>query len=346
LTPEFLDARGTAFKYYLSPEAYRYYLPALLTGALQEFSENGSLTYSVVWNLRPSFWALYDAGDDRDLRARQSAFTEDQYGAVCAFLGLVFDQLPRLRHLAAQALYWGWNQLDTPDLEAVKAYYHELCTFSYPEPDDPEVAALCREIRAAFAETPYPGDDKLCSSNQDEEAAECAIELRDVKWQSAHPELLARNYTALSFLSNAGFRYFLPAFLLADLVGYGLGYESNADPVFDLTYGLDGKDWREVDRTTRNALDALGIRSEEQVIESLRKAGIGERRAKELLRKGMQQSHKMDRQKYSRRRLSVFTRPERMAIIAYLEYRAATYNFRAAEIHQALENYWRPSVSR
>ena len=102
LTPEFL-AKGQFAFCYLSSKAYRYYLPALLTMALKEFQNDGKRIHSVVFGLRPSFWSLYYEGNDRAFEANASALTPTQYRAVCAFLGLVFDRLPRLKYLAAQA---------------------------------------------------------------------------------------------------------------------------------------------------------------------------------------------------------------------------------------------------
>ena len=242
LTPEFLATRWSAYCY-LSAEAYRYYLPALLMAALKELPNTRGLLHSVVFDLRPSFWLLYYEGTDDTFQSRQAAFTIPQYHAVCAFLGWVFNQLPGLRHLAAQALHWGWNRRETPSLQAANLYYRQLRTYVYPEPDNPEIMRLYREIGTAFATTPYPGDDKLCGSEQGNEPAEDAMELRGLKWQSAHPVLLARCYTAMRFLSDAGFRYFLPAYLLADLAGS----DSNADPVVQLVYGMEDKTitWRQ-----------------------------------------------------------------------------------------------------
>ncbi|HLK61757.1 MAG TPA: DUF6714 family protein [Chthonomonadaceae bacterium] len=223
----------------LSPEGYRYYLPAFLIEALQEFSDDSSFLHRLLLKLCPFFWLVYHEGDDLDLRARQAVFTPVQYQAVCAFLGLVIAQLPFLRYRAMQALHWGWNQMDTPALAAANQYYQEMRSFSYPGSEDPKIEALCQEIRTAFAATPYPGDNALCEAEPGWEGAEYAIEFRGLKWQSAHPILLARSYSALSFLSEAGLRYFLPAYLLADLMGDALGYWSNAEPVFKLTFSSD-----------------------------------------------------------------------------------------------------------
>lgn len=74
LGPDFLRERWASFGY-LSPEAYRYYLSALLIGALEEFSDSADLLHATLFSLPPSYWALYYRGKDRDFAAKQSAFT-------------------------------------------------------------------------------------------------------------------------------------------------------------------------------------------------------------------------------------------------------------------------------
>jgi hypothetical protein len=326
---------------YLSPEAYRYYLPSLLVAALQEFPSDDGLVSSVVFHLRPDFHPLYYQGEDSVLRARLSILSTDQYRAVSAFLGLAFDQLPRLRHLAAQALHWGWNTLDTPALQAVEAYYHELQSFFYPEPEDPETLALCREITTAFAHTPYPGDNRLCGSGVGDEPAEMAMELRGVQWQSAHPTLLAQCYSALSFLSAEGFRYFLPAFLLADLLDDEFDTGSDANPTFHLTYGFERPE-RQMDAVEKFALyRAAGI-----LPDLAKQLGLSNREMQEMLERQQEQPdlpEQADRRARSMRRFMTFNAQERMAIIRYLEYRADD-DFNGPTIQNALESYWRPSV--
>jgi hypothetical protein len=326
LTSEVLARQRSAFMY-LSPKAYRYYLPSLLTWAFRELPEDDRPMHSVVFGLRPSFWLLYYEGKDDDLHYQQSAFTPEQYRAVCAFLGLVFDQFPSLHHLAAQALHWGWNQYNTPALEAANKYYQEMRTFSYPEPDDPEVAQLCHEIRSAFATTPYPGDNELNGGSdkdiRDDEPAEMAMELRGIQWQSVHPQLLARCDAALSFLSNAGFRYFLPAFLLADLLDHEHG--SNANPVFDLT-----------DHLYDASLDLAKITAFRKRTDT-EFTSISPQEAQEIVQRHTKW------EEYRTNRLRLFNREERMAIIHYLEF-CAKDQYRTDEINRALERYWRPSL--
>jgi hypothetical protein len=261
--------------------------------------------------LRPCFGTLFHDGRNTHWRrwrkwyqARQAAFTDEQHRAACGFLGLfITDSESRYQHLAAQALHWRWNRLDTPALQAAHAYYHRLHHFTYPEPEDPRVAALCTEIRSAFAATPYPGDDQLAGGGGDE-SSEIGVEFRGLRWQSVHPELLVYQYTATSFLSDAGFRYFLPAFLLADL----FEYESNANLEFTLTHGLTGQAEPQSDEATERAGRTINWRE------------------------------------HAERRFAAFTRPERLAIIHYLEYRAENDGYAAPGIEAALDSYWRPSL--
>ena len=320
---------------YFTPDAYRFYVTAFLRAALNEFPDNDFM-YTAVSALRPSLNSVYYEGEDSSLHAKQSAFTESQYRAVCDFLGLAFDQeAGRSRHHAAQTLHYGWNRFDTPALQAANQYYHELRTFTYPEPEDTQIAALCREIRAAFATTPYPGDDELSDPGKGEEPAEMALDLRGVQWQSASPDLLARCYSALSFLSDAGFRYFLPAYLIADICGY----EGNAEPVLDLTRGLYDEN---IDRENMKDLQAF-VDAGMIPLDSLQEAGLSGEKVQELLAWVAEQSKKFDSRAGSLRRLQAFNHAERTAIIHYLEFRAKD-EYEAVKINQALEGYWRPSL--
>jgi hypothetical protein len=318
LSPEFLTDYWSSYCY-LSPLAYRYYLPALLTGALDRILESGGLPHSVVFDLGGDFDTLYHTGEDRQFQRRQALLTAAQYEAVCSFLGLFLDKEDRCEHLAAQALRWRWTRIRTPAHEVANAYYHRLHTYEWPVPDDPQVAELCGEICAAFADTPYPGDDQLCGAH-DREAAADAMDLRGLAWQTIHPELLEYCYTALVNLSDAGFRYYLPAFLIANLHEH----PSNADPVFSLTYGLAPPERINVSDADFADLEAI----------------MGKARLEFLGRVAMPPAERWV-PKVSR--FQAFTPSERKAIVRYLEYRSDD-SFDGPRIHAALETYWRPSA--
>jgi hypothetical protein len=94
-------------------------------------------------------------------------------------------------------------------------------------------------IRDAFAETPYPGDHALVRSAGDEPAEVEALFRGCDDWRMLTPSFVDRagaaSPSALSFFSAEAFRFYLPAYLLADLAGQ-LAY---TDPLFYLYFGLD-----------------------------------------------------------------------------------------------------------
>ena len=246
LSPEFLQKQSVAFCY-LTPRAYRYYLPALLLTALDRFHEGG--VHSAVYSLLPSEYAIYYHGADEFFEWRLKAFTPEQIKAVAAFLGLFLyeDSPTTMTFLASRVMRLGWDRADCPESTAFRAFDWKMRHFEWPEPADPAQAQIAREIREAFAETPYPGDNNLSGSVQGDEPSEYALQFRGVDWRTMHPKFLAYNSASLSFLTAEGFRYFLPAYIIAELTDTGI--ESNADPVFHLTHGFatkratDSTDW-------------------------------------------------------------------------------------------------------
>ncbi len=99
---------------------------------------------------------------------------------------------------------------------------------------------LEQQIVDAFADVPAPPARCLSNSREGEEPWLLEQEFRDkTEWRSLDPAFLDQapdGYgTALSFFSDEAFRFYLPAYLLADLAGR----LERADVVFHLTHGLD-----------------------------------------------------------------------------------------------------------
>ncbi len=96
------------------------------------------------------------------------------------------------------------------------------------------------QIRTAFARVDYPGDWCLRGSNEGDEPY---LVERDFKgktdWRILDPSFIDQSpdglASALSFFSDEAFRYFLPAYLVADIDGR----LERSDPLFHLTHGLD-----------------------------------------------------------------------------------------------------------
>ena len=176
--------------------------------------------------------------------------------------------------------------------------------------------AVTSQIREAFADVEYPGDDFLQGSFEGCEPYEVVSPFRGRNdWRTVDAELLDAYSDALSFFSEGGFRFFLPAYLIADL----RNQLQTADPVFHLTHGFsDGS--VEVPGKTRTFVRRFG----KSVLVNPRRYGA------------------MTSYDAARYRLSVITKEEAQAIVAYLRYKRDTdpYAVDNDEIDAALNLYW------
>lgn len=181
----------------------------------------------------------------------------------------------------------------------------------------PDTAWVIALIREAFHGTEHPGDPFLQGSREGCEPYEAVAPFLGITdWQRVDPAILDSNYTALSFFSEGGFRFFLPAFLVADLE-HRL---HTADPLFHLTHGFSD---------TVMTLPA-GERTHARPFGKSALVNPG--------RYGAMTSHD-----YARYRLSIFTREEARAIAAYLEYKRDhdREDLYTESITAALDSFWR-----
>jgi len=155
--------------------------------------------------------------------------------------------------------------------------------------------AVIEKIRRAFAENEHPGGRFLQGGFEGcEPYEEVGPFEKEEDWRGIEAAFLDGHATALSFFSEAGFRYFLPAYLICDL----RGQLQTADPLFHLTHGFS--DWTtEVPAGDRT----LAIRHGRTAFINPRRYGA------------------MTSYDYARYRLSVFSREEADAIVAYLEFK-------------------------
>jgi hypothetical protein len=177
-------------------------------------------------------------------------------------------------------------------------------------------ADVIAHIREAFRQTEHPGDAFLQGSKEGCEPYEATAPFIGITdWAQVDSSVLDANYDALSFFSEGGFRFFLPAYLLADLEGL----LQTADPVFHLTHGFS-------DRTVNLSPGP-----------SVREKLIGKSALMNPRRYGA-----MTWYDYVRFRLSIFTREEARAISAYLEYKrdTDTDGLATQQIGAALQTFW------
>lgn len=179
------------------------------------------------------------------------------------------------------------------------------------------VESVCDQIRAAFRDTCSPGDNFLCGSFDGTEGFEVTDPFRGhTSWEAIDPAFLDANRSALNFFSGSAFRFFIPAYLIADL--HGTLYD--ADPTWTLTH--------------RFVPFAYNHRMPGGV--TLRRSS-GPRTLVNPRRYGAMTSADS-----ARHALSVFTREEAQSIVAYLRYMQtnpdATHD--SADIELALTAYW------
>ena len=156
--------------------------------------------------------------------------------------------------------------------------------------------AVVRTVREAFRRVAYPGDPFLQGSFDGTEPYD---EIRHFKgksdWAALAPDFLDARYCALSFFSEGAFRFFVPAYILADLQGT----LRTADPAFHLTHGFRNVAHR---AETRGG-ETIALESGGAVLLNPRRYGA------------------MRWIDHARCRMSVFAREEAAAILAYLAWR-------------------------
>ena len=172
-------------------------------------------------------------------------------------------------------------------------------------------------IRKAFRETPHPGDVFLVGSREGCEPAEVISAFMGVTdWSQVTSEILDGHSDALSFFSEGGFRFFLPAYLIADLEGQ----LQIADPLFHLTGGFS-----------------------DAVVQVPTKGRVYEKTIGKSALLNPRRYGAMTFYDYARYRLSIFTCEEAEAIVAYLEYRrdSDSDGIETSGIKAALDDFWR-----
>ena len=175
---------------------------------------------------------------------------------------------------------------------------------------------VIEKIEAAFAGNESPGGCFLQGSFEGCEPYDEVGPFEKLEnWRGIEASFLDGHANALSFFSEAGFRFFLPAYLISDV----RGQLYTANPLFHLTHGFS--DWTtEVPAGDRTLQMRQG-----------RSAFINPRRY------GAMTSYD-----YARYRLSVFTREEAGAIVAYLEFKRDSDHdvVDKTSIDAALESFW------
>jgi hypothetical protein len=175
---------------------------------------------------------------------------------------------------------------------------------------------VIEQIQAAFGANAYPGDRFLQGTFEGcEPYEEVSAFVGKTDWKVLDAKMLDSHYCALGFFSEAGFRFFLPAYLIADLHGE----LQTADPLFHLWHGF------------------ASVSADVPVASRTFRRGSGGTRLLNSKRYGA-----MTWSDYARYRLSVFTREEARAIVAYMTCKRAhdQTGLDQPRIDAALEQFW------
>jgi Family of unknown function (DUF6714) len=183
--------------------------------------------------------------------------------------------------------------------------------------DKEEVIA---QIQDAFGANTYPGDRFLQGTFEGcEPYEEVGAFVGKTDWRELDSAMLDGHYCALNFFSEAGFRFFLPAYLIAEL----RQELRTADPLFHLSHGF------------------YSIPVEVAAGSQTFRRGSGGSTLLNPKRYGA-----MTWSDYARYRLSAFTREEARAIVAYMTYRRErdTMGLDKPRIDAAFKEFWQNRV--
>jgi hypothetical protein len=180
----------------------------------------------------------------------------------------------------------------------------------------PNKDQVIEQIRKAFGENEFPGEVFLQGSFEGCEAGEVTAPFRKLRnWQDVDAALLDANYSALSFFTEAGFRFFLPAFLIADLQER----LQTADPLFHLTNGF-----------------------QDSSVKLCAGGRVFEKKLGRLALLNPRRYGAMTFLDYARCRLSIFAREEAQAIVSYPSFKRNSDpdGIHQEEINSALDSFW------
>jgi hypothetical protein len=125
---------------------------------------------------------------------------------------------------------------------------------------------LVRAIDDAFANTKYPGDDRLVydTSGRHSECNQTAEDFKGKQWTELSFGFLRAHCDSIFFLTPEAYRFYLPAYLLASVLRYREADVIPSNIVYSLTPPREGADtsiFREraeyFDRNQRKAIKSF-----------------------------------------------------------------------------------------
>lgn len=201
LQPEHLKEYAAELTAVSTPEAFHFYLPAMMLGAVLHHEDIDPLNRLLIQNLRP---ADNHPDSTQDLLHKISLLHLKQRAAVNNFLGIYHD-------FSSIVPEWGWSVEEQEEIQAASDFWYPLLKRTEADNAYLPMEDVVAEIQQAFADTPYPGHENIGRYWENED-------LRDVHWRHVGPEILIHHKIEFFSLSPEGFRFYLPAALLCTLL--------------------------------------------------------------------------------------------------------------------------------
>lgn len=203
-----------------------------------------------------------------------------------------------------------------------------------------ETAELVAKIKTAFATRAYPSDDQLGCRPDDYDSSEIAEAFRGLHWSEPSPELLEYHYNAPTFFSDAAWRFYAPAYMLAELehseqlsMGTEWFIHSLLPPV------VRAEQLRAEEAQGLPSIEALGLSPEEtEKLHTVRAQSI------EIVERGRDRAAEAAAdaawQAKFEAKMGELSAQEKAVIREFLEY-LQTHSPHNDDVRLALERYWR-----
>ena len=139
-----------------------------------------------------------------------------------------------------------------------------------------ELEALKSLIKAAFADTEYPGDDHIAGCSRSLTPIGCgdcdpiAAHFKGTTWQEHNLQTLAGYDDAVALFHPEARRYYLPAFMLAELENRQSEEEPDPLPNLDISYRFLPSEYESIQEDVKVFTDLLSDQQKQAVIEYLK----------------------------------------------------------------------------
>lgn len=218
----------------ISPEAYRFYLPAYLIAGLLHSDETDTLWENVFYEFTPPSSSQSDQMER--FHACIAPLSAHQKAVVRRYVELYVQIEGSLEDPGNDRALLFWQRLT--DLEraegaderdhatAIRNIQRAMGWESKISEQEAREAAdleqeIAREVEEAFATVPYPGDDKITNSPPEWEKALGVAVFHGKHWRNISLDVLSNHRHSLKFFSSEAFHFFLPSYLIASVIHAG-----------------------------------------------------------------------------------------------------------------------------